>query len=314
MFIGSIAAPLYMCSICIYYVIITYKRGEEDADNFIKGKTIEWRLHAVPIGTSLTGVILISLSHVFHPSMTYCYIAAEPLCKDLWCEDSYEIAQSMFYLFSACPYLVLPCVIFTSMKLMHRAVRAKEEKRLQFGISALRLRHGNDVIDHDIVADFVGDDAGKDSKVNNTWLSEISKRGASSNSGDTSRSNHDHRLSHEVTGRDLAFSMAYVLTYFFSIVISIMGLAGVEDVGPAPNILARIFFPLQGFFNFLLVFMFPRMVEFKRANHFGGDEEISWYRAFGKAVCSRGPQGVATCSFSSLDDYNLLSSCFRLFQ
>lgn len=128
------------------------------------------------------------------------------------------------------------------------------------------------------------------------------------------RSNNNHRAKRGILKKALAYSMAYLFTYFFSIVISVMSLSNVEDVGRALNILARIFFPLQGFFNFLPVFMFPRMVEFKRANHFGGDEEISWYRAFGKAVCSRGPQGVATCSFSSLDDYNLLSSCFRLFQ
>jgi len=49
-------------------------------------------------------------------------------------------------------------------------------------------------------------------------------------------------------------------------------------------VLARIFFPLQGFFNFL-VFIYPKVMHEKTSRR---NNAISWYRAFLKAVQSRG--------------------------
>ena len=106
----------------------------------------------------------------------------------------------------------------------------------------------------------------------------------------------------------LAYSMAYLLTYSFSIIISVMTLAGVENVGPTLNILAHIFFPLQGFFNFL-VFIYPRVMDFKRAKRRNGDEGISWYRAFVKAICSRGTRGRGATGTALLPDEDPTTRC-----
>ena len=67
-FVGSIGAPLYNCSLCIYYlIVVTYKKGR-NADRYIQGK-IEFFLHAVPILVSLSGGIIILAFDAFHQNV-----------------------------------------------------------------------------------------------------------------------------------------------------------------------------------------------------------------------------------------------------
>ena len=86
-----------------------------------------------------------------------------------------------------------------------------------------------------------------------------------------------------IMNRALSYSFAFFSTYLFPIIISIRTLSGVES-GPALSILARVFFPLQGFFNFL-VFIYPKVEHLKKSSR---GEGISWYKAFVKAIQSRG--------------------------
>ena len=123
-FFGSIAAPLYNCSLCIYYlIIVTYRRGR-NADEYVEGK-IEFFLHAVPIVVPLIGATVILSLDAFHPNITYCFIEADPMSKNL--EDFV-----LFAVFSAGPYIILPLAILIAMLLvMHRTVLALEEKLRQ---------------------------------------------------------------------------------------------------------------------------------------------------------------------------------------
>ena len=89
-----------------------------------------------------------------------------------------------------------------------------------------------------------------------------------------------------VLNRAMSYSLAFFLTYLFPIIISIRTLYGKES-GPALSILARIFFPLQGFFNFL-VFILPRVVYQKSKRRPIESPPITWYQAFLKGIQSRG--------------------------
>ena len=60
-----------------------------------------------------------------------------------------------------------------------------------------------------------------------------------------------------VLKRAFAYSQAYFLTYLFPIISTIRFLRG-HAPGPTLNILSRLFFPLQGFFNFV-VFTYPKI-------------------------------------------------------
>ena len=85
-----------------------------------------------------------------------------------------------------------------------------------------------------------------------------------------------------ILNRALAYTLAFFLTFLFPIIISTRTLIGYES-GPALSILARMLFPLQGFFNFL-VFIHPKVLHAKRRSR----ENITWFGAFKKAIQSRG--------------------------
>jgi len=284
-FLGSVAAPLYNCSMCIYYlIVVTYRKGK-NADAYIEGK-IEFCLHAVPIVVSLVGATTILSMDAFNPNMTYCYIGADPTCDDLECDKRNANAKVLFIVFSAGPYMILPCVIFSTMTIMYRAVLAQEKKLQRFGVGALALRvknrnknsNGGGVEGND-------NNATKEKKINSRnpfvrMKSWIASRRSSKNK--IIRSNSAGKQSRAVMNKALSYSLAFFFTYLFPIIISIRTLIGLES-GPALSILARVFFPLQGFFNFL-VFIHPKVVHIKKSSR----EDISWYGAYVKAIQSRG--------------------------
>ena len=112
-YLGSAAAPLYTCSLCLYYLsVVKYKKKEE----YIETK-IEPFLHAVPIAFSMIGAITILAKNAFHPNMTYCFIGADPTCDDIECDGETE-AKVLFVVFSAAPLILLPCVIAATMAIM----------------------------------------------------------------------------------------------------------------------------------------------------------------------------------------------------
>ena len=95
--------------------------------------------------------------------------------------------------------------------------------------------------------------------------------------GDAGRSNNSCRQTRAVMYKALSYCVAFTLTFMFPIIISIRTLVK-GNYGPTLNILVRIFYPLQGFFNFI-VFIHPKVMHAKTIGHRRG-ESISWYRAF----------------------------------
>ena len=300
-FIGSIAAPLYNCSLCFYYfLVVTYRKGK-DADSYIEGK-IEFFLHAVPIGVSLIGATTILALDAFHPNMTYCFIGSDPSCEGPGCERADQNAKILFGVFSGGPYITLPCVILTTMSLMYRAVRVQEKRMQKFGVGALRLKKANAGSKHssNLISIAVNTSTNNDSEDINRFggtslrqmlgrlksnLSVTSMRSILSPSGPSeraSKSNNTGKQSRAIMNRAFSYSAAFFVTYLFPIIISIRTLSG-RDSGHVLSILARIFFPLQGFFNFV-VFIYPKVLHAKTAPR----KKVTWYQAFVTAVQSRG--------------------------
>ena len=304
-FIGSIAAPLYNCSLCFYYfLVVTYRKGK-GADSYIEGK-IEFFLHAVPIGVSLIGATTILALDAFHPNMTYCFIGSDPSCEGPGCERADQNAKILFGVFSGGPYITLPCVILTTMSFMYRAVRVQEKRMQKFGVGALRLKKANAGSKHSsnptsiVVNTSVGTSSNRDSEDINGFdgtslrqmlgrlksnLSVTSMRLMLSRSGPSeraSKSKNTGKQSRAIMNRAFSYSAAFFVTYLFPIIISIRTLSGYES-GHMLSILARIFFPLQGFFNFV-VFIYPKVLHAKTVPR----KKVTWYQAFVTAVQSRG--------------------------
>ena len=134
-FFGTAAAPLYNCSLCLYYLaVIKYNLPDE-----IIRKKLEVGMHSVSILFPLCGAVIIQLKKAFNPMLTVCWIAPYPLNCDVStsnvpCErgEGYFIP---FVIFSIFPLLILPCVLAVSMLLMYFAIREQEKAMYQYSAS-----------------------------------------------------------------------------------------------------------------------------------------------------------------------------------
>jgi hypothetical protein len=137
-FVGSIAAPLYNCSLCVdSLIMVTYKKTR-NVNRYIEEK-IESYLHLVPVVFPLIGATTILSMNAFNPNMTYCFIGADPPCTGLECNSNGNV-KVLFAVFSAGLYVLLPCVIIATMVLMYRSVPEHEKKLGAYGSIALLLR------------------------------------------------------------------------------------------------------------------------------------------------------------------------------
>ena len=154
----------------------------------------------------------------------------------------------------------------------------------KFGVGALALRRNRNATNSKnnantvaVLAEERNDDADFDEHQNKNTFSSIRKslvrikaciasRTSNNNvvAGRNIRSNKSGKQSRAIMNRALSYSLAFFFTYLFPIIISIRTHSGLES-GPTLSILARIFFPLQGFFNFL-VFIHPKVVHTRKSS------------------------------------------------
>ena len=86
----------------------------------------------------------------------------------------------------------------------------------------------------------------------------------------------------EIVNRAAAYVAAYLFSFMFSLIYRVVS---AHVSGPTPFIiilLARFFFPLQGFFN-VLVYTYPHVVSYRRNN-----TECNWFKAFWNVIKSGG--------------------------
>ena len=107
-----------------------------------------------------------------------------------------------------------------------------------------------------------------------------------------SRMRKKKKQSRVVLNTALSHSIAFLLSYLLPLVISIRTLFSTKS-SFALSILARILFPLQGFFNFC-VLLYPLVTTSKRKH-----KNISWFSAFLTVLMSRGPKRKASRSLKS---------------
>ena len=129
-FFGHIAAPLYNCSLCVYYLIeIKYTDLINDIER------IEIGLHAVPILTALALSVTILLLNGIHPEVTNCFASATyPFeCRfnpDVECEGTMMDNFAFTLLYKLLIFIFVPLTIFGSMTMIYRRVVASQEDRM----------------------------------------------------------------------------------------------------------------------------------------------------------------------------------------
>ena len=258
LFLGIMGAPLYNCSLCFYYLAVV-KFNKKDA--FIR-KKLEPFFHAVPILVSVSGAIIILAKQSFNANGSYCWINEKIL----------------FSIFAVGPFIIFPIVIVTTMVLMYREVIKIEKKLSKYGVGALRQNLGdNKKKDHQ------SDDANGAS--NNSTIQRVrgwwtNLRPFNKSSARPTRSNNSRLQSRVILHKAILYSLAYLCTYIFPFVTSIQYWAGYQTSSTL-KILTSTFFPLQGFFNFL-VFIHPKVTNTKRT------KKLSWFQSFVTALKSRG--------------------------
>ena len=226
------AAPLYNCFICYYYLCVV-RHNRKGAETYI-AKKIEPFLHAIPIAFSLIGAITIIAMDSFHPNMTYCYIGTNPTCDGLDCvRKRGDVARVLFGIFSAGPYIVLPCVIVGTMTAIYRTVLTQEKTRNQYGGVAALKSNIKARKKNSSTCMTTEEDTAESSKSLQNILANLKSWRESRKTSKADSSNSKRRAvtknSQHILHKAMAYSIAFLLTYMFPIIISIRTLAEVES-------------------------------------------------------------------------------------
>ena len=299
LFLGLMGASCYNSMLCMYYLaVIKYNKNEE----YIRVK-LEPFLHGVPIVLSLVGAISTLAMQSFNASSTYCFVAKDPpYCGREVVEGveivipcrSGEASKILFSIFAAKNYIVLPIIIAATMTIMHLEVLKNKKKLSKYGVGALRANLNTNVV-RNVNLEANGEQDGNNtttsaSSILSRFKSSVqflipSNRSTSQQSaipGARSRSyKAKKKQSRIIVHKALAYTIAYFVTYTFPLITSVQYFAG-KETSFALSMLSSIFYPLQGFFNFL-VFVYPKVTSAKRSK-----KNPSWFQAFVTALKSRG--------------------------
>ena len=276
LYLGIIAAPLYNCSLCLYYLaVIKYNKKDE----YIRAKLEPYLLSAPVIIALILGLAILSMK-AFNPTPTHCWITiGKPYeCEEEGiCFEDEEAVKTLFKITAAGVFTILPCVIAVTMIIMYRAARENETKLSKYGVGSLRsirnsvFQDTSDNAETDETHGFVG------------WLKKTLKRCSFTNAtnAEGSNSNSAQRQSHLIFEKAAFYALAFFLAYFFPFVESIFFWAG-REVPFGLKMADNIMFPLQGFFNFI-VFIYPRVRTARKKTK-------GWFQSFCAALKSRGEQ------------------------
>mmetsp|Transcript_22525 Transcript_22525/g.48828 ORF Transcript_22525/g.48828 Transcript_22525/m.48828 type:complete len:223 (+) Transcript_22525:533-1201(+) len=159
---------------------------------------------------------------------------------------------------------------------MHRHVSHQERRMRRYGAGALNHNVPNE--NNDTSPDAT--DVGEGNSIHSTMRSIVSSvKSAFGRSPSRSNSNQNDSTSRVVMDRARAYTAAFLLTWSWYIVFTVLEISGV----PLPDALEYvkgIFTPLQGFWN-LMIFMYPKVMKAKRSQ--GGN--LSWCQAITEAFC-----------------------------
>ena len=304
--VGAIAATLYNCSICCYYLaIIRYNKKDE----YIRNK-LEPCFHGISIIIPLVvGFIFIAMKG-YNANDSVCYFEQNyaPHCIgyesgdtpkgfNIPCGRGNGAENPILYLVTlivgyGLVMIITPTVIVGTMLLMYRSVSKIERQMRNYGVSALRLN----------VRSGGGGNRGtrRSASINDQGIMSRIKRSTlmcvtppclhrRDDQPSTSRSNRTTSQKRVILHMAAGYSFAWafvqipVIIYFF--------LHQSYEI----YMLFACLTPLQGLFNFL-VFMSPKVRNAKRPRR---GENLTWRQAFIKACMSKGDRRRTDRNLSS---------------
>ena len=297
LFSGSIGCTMYNCSLAMFYMLkIAFGIKDEQMK-----KRIEPFFHCLPLLYLISTNTFLLSKQSFNPLGAMCLITPYPrgcnLNPDVPCTRG-EHANEYFWNFAAWPVIGMFGVIFLAMGRLYYAVRAQEIKMRKYqlsidtpdGVGSLRRRvelrrASNNTIPQP------PSELSVTQKILMKFMPSYDPQGG--RDSDTREVNGiTRRTSTTATGTSLAQKrreamiqcFLYVSAYFISYIFVIAHQLAIKSgklIYPF-WVLSSIFFPLQGFLNFV-VFIRPRIMGYREA-----DSELSFRQAFSRAILSTG--------------------------
>lgn len=273
----------YNASLNVYSLaIVKYNK----TDNYIRAK-MEPFLHGVPIFFALAFSFGLLFSNGYNASVGRTCVEAvynPPHCYGF---ENGEVREGfvipcgrgrggpswiIFYMVFAYDFFITPVVVGVTLGMMYKHVSRQEGRMTRYGAGAFNQnapQEDSDAPD--------GNNRSIRSSMRNTvtslstgWSARRSARRSTITASSTSR---------VVFVRARAYTIAYVVTWSWYIIIILMRAAGVGET-TTMSYLATIFSPFQGFWN-LAIFVYPKMMKARRGN--GGN--TSWCQAFTEVFC-----------------------------
>jgi hypothetical protein len=294
--VGIIAANLYNCSICLYYLaIIRYNKKDE----YIRNKLEPW-FHGISIIIPLVVGFIFMAMKGYNAYGSACFLRQN---DPPHCIGGYESGETpegfsipcgrgdggenpTLYLVTAMvgfgsTLIVTPTVIVGTMLLMYRSVSKIEQRMQNYGVNALRLnaRSGGGNRGENAETNSAATDQGIMSRVKRSVLMCMIPRCLHrDDQPPTSRSNRATSQKRAILHMAAGYALAWTFV-FLPFMVPFFLRQSYEL-----NILAACLTPLQGLFNFL-VFMSPKVRSAKQPRK---GENLTWRQAFIKAYMSRG--------------------------
>jgi hypothetical protein len=295
--VGIIAANLYNCSICLYYLaIIRYNKKDE----YIRNKLEPW-FHGISIIIPLVVGFIFMAMKGYNAYGSACFLRQN---DPPHCIGGYESGETpegfsipcgrgdggenpTLYLVTAMvgfgsTLIVTPTVIVGTMLLMYRSVSKIEQRMQNYGVNALRLnaRSGGGNRGENAETNSAATDQGIMSRVKRSVLVCMIPRCClhRDDQPPTSRSNRATSQKRAILHMAAGYALAWTFV-FLPFMVPFFLRQSYEL-----NILAACLTPLQGLFNFL-VFMSPKVRSAKQPRK---GENLTWRQAFIKAYMSRG--------------------------
>jgi len=306
--VGFSTGALYTCSLNLYYLaIVKYEKSDE----YIR-KKLEVYFHAIPIGISILGSIVVLVSHNLNVDPTgLCWLPVHdpPHCigfEDGTIRDGFTIpcgrgrdTKLIYILLFALVAVSPPIIITISLMLIYKAVVEIEARLSKYGAASLRIP-GVSVVRATITAVTAKEGSTERSAVattnnniggnsgfcprtflcnNCSTFLRCKNNSGSRTSTSTPKKSSSSSKSRTVMHKAISYSISYVLTWVFATIVFFLNVSE-KNVPLTITYLLAIFSCLQGFYT-LIIYIYPKVILIHKK------EKVSWMQAIIVAFQSR---------------------------
>lgn len=266
--VGVNGSVLYSISLSVYFLFAIQFEVEERK---LK-KRIEPFLHAIPVSYTLFTGVYLYIKDYYNPAGTVCWIAPSQELLD-------ENQSGMLELIDGYVMATLPIVLTIFVNVLILCLLWFKEYNLSVGNQRQRLQR-------ELEQQQRQQERHQENISNNSTLTPpLSSRSPTSSGllvAHLSRpSKASQRRRKDIVKRATAFIVGFLLSHAFSFTLRIWQFANDGSAPFACELLARTFFPLQGFFN-LLIYTYPHALVYHR------NRNCSWFKAFTAVIKSGG--------------------------